>query len=140
MLTCCHTLLLCPGIKATFKFSVSLSDQVTLGESLDPSPGQRSLLFNGQAGRTSPGVCELCAWAPSPRPCRRSLGRTRTWERRPSARLSPGARKSAPQEDEEVPGPTLMPWPWPCLGNRKVGEGWGRGEHCFLAWEGELVG
>lgn len=59
MLTCCHTLLLCPGIKATFKFSVSLSDQVTLGESLDPSPGQRSLLFNGQAGRTSPGVCEL---------------------------------------------------------------------------------
>lgn len=88
----------------------------------------------------SPRTGLTCAWAPSPRPCRRSLGRTRTWERRPSARLSPGARKSAPQEDEEVPGPTLMPWPWPCLGNRKVGEGWGRGEHCFLAWEGELVG
>lgn len=47
-------------MKVIVKFSVSFSGQVTLSESLDLSPGQLSLLFNGKAGRTSPGVCGLC--------------------------------------------------------------------------------
>lgn len=43
-------------MKTNFKLSVSLSGKVTLHEVLDPSPGQLSLLFKEQAGRSSPGV------------------------------------------------------------------------------------
>lgn len=46
-------------MKATFKLSMSLSGKVTLREVLDPSPGQLSLLFKEEAGRSSRGVCEL---------------------------------------------------------------------------------